>query len=141
MKATYEITINVNIMFDYYPLKKSCSSDYEAYITHDEIESYDDWEDIELSITPKMLLEAISFVYGDSKLQDKGDMLLQTKAMLKCLKQAPYFFKKICAEVFDDTNTDYYSKYYDYLITTDECKAKIQEVINREVRSLGELVE
>ena len=135
----YKLTIKANIYFVYYPLEKTASEEVPYIVNHDEIEYYDEDHDIELEITPKMLLDCLDFVYK----YDKGerDSKRERLKLLAALEKNNWYFNKICAELFDDENLDEDSRIYDYLTTCDEFKKKEQRIINNEVIGLGELYE
>ena len=135
----YKLTIKANIYFVYYPLEKTASEEVPYIVNHDEIEYYDEDHDVELEITPKMLLECLDFVYK----YDKGerDSKRERLKLLAALEKNNWYFNKICAELFDDENLDEDSRIYDYLTTCDEFKKKEQQIINNEVMGLGELYE
>ena len=59
--------------------------------------------------------------------------------LLVALENCNWYFNKLCAEFFDEENLDYYSSVFDYLTSCDEFKKKEKEIIENEVRSLGEL--
>lgn len=61
--------------------------------------------------------------------------------LLVALEKCNWYFNKICAEIFDEENLDYLTKVYDYLTTCDEYKKKEREIIETEVKDLGELYE
>lgn len=136
---SYKITINANIWFDYYPYEKTTSEEMPCIVNHNELATYDDYYDVELEITPKMLLEAIRYVY-DRRNKELVSSYQET-LLIDTFEKCPYFFEKICAEIFDDDNLDSYSSFYDYLTSTDEFKKKEKEIIENEVRGLGELYE
>ena len=127
----YKLTIKANIYFVYYPLEKTASEEM-PYIV------YDEDHDVELEITPKMLLECLDFVYK----YDKGerDSERERYELLVALEKNNWYFNKICAELFDDENLDEDSRIYDYLTTCDEFKKKEQRIINNEVMGLEELL-
>lgn len=135
----YKLTINANICFDYYPYEKTTSEEVPCIVNHNEIEYYDENHDVELEITPKMLLEAIRYVY-DKHNKELG-LSYQETLLIHAFENCPYFFEKICAEIFDDENLDEYSSIYDYLTSCDEFKKKEKQIIENEVRGLGELYE
>lgn len=132
--SEYILKFNANIIFDYHPLKKSYSSDYDTYIDYSETETYDESHEIKLTITPKMLLECFEYLYG--KTADK-----YSNQLVKALNDNEWFFDKMCREIFDEENLDYYSYVYDWLLTTDEYKEQEKIIINQECQSLGELIE
>lgn len=135
----YKLTINAVIEFDYYPFAKTTSEEVPLIVNHDELEYYCESHDVELEITPKMLLEAIKYVYSyDKSERDKSQKEYELEVGLQ---NCPFLFSKLCAEVFNEENLDSYSSYYDYLTGTDEFKKKEQEIIKNEVRTLGELYE
>lgn len=135
----YKLTIEVDIEFEYYPFAKTTSEEVPLIVNHDEIEYYDEYHDVELEITPKMLLECLDFVYK----HDKGerDSNKARYDLLVALENNDWYFNKLCAEVFDEENLDIYSSVLDYLLSCDELKKKEQEIIKNEVRTLGELYE
>ena len=135
----YKLTINANICFDYYPFSKTTSEEVPYIINKEEIDFYDEWHDVELEITPKMLLEALKYVYSYDK--SKRDGVQREYELEVGLMNCPFLFNKLCAEVFNEENLDSYSSYYDYLISTDEFKKRERVIIESEVRSLGELYE
>lgn len=131
----YKLTINANICFDYYPYSKTTSEEVPYIINKEEIDFYDEWHDVELEITPKMLLECIDFVYGNHHDTDSISYLIIG------LQNNQFYFEKLCAEIFDEENLDSNSKIYDYLTSCDEYKKKERQIIENEVRTLGELYE
>lgn len=133
----YKITITANVCFDYYPYEKTTSEEVPYIITHDRCEYYDEEHEIELTITPKMLLECLDFVYKHDK--SESDSQMRRYELLVALEKCNWYFNKLCAEIFDEENLDDYSKVYEYLITTDEYKKVERKIIENEVRSLGEL--
>ena len=135
----YKLTINANICFDYYPYEKTTSEEVPLIVNHDEIAYYDENHDVELEITPKMLLECLDFVYKHDKSERDGDKARYE--LLVALEKSDWYFNKICAEFFDDENLDEYTSIYDYLTSCDEFKKKEREIIENEVRGLGELYE
>ena len=139
--AEYELTINVEICFDYYPLRHSFDSEDNETTwvdTTGNTEYYCENEDITLTITPKMLIDAIIYVYADSKKQLN---LEYERSMLEyALNQCPYLFTKLCAEIFDEENLDEWGTHYvDYLKSTDEYKKKERNAIENACYGLGEL--
>ena len=135
----YKLTINANICFEYYPYEKTTSEEMPCIINYNETEYYDDWHDVELEITPKMLLECLDFVYRHDKGErDSGKARYE---LLIALEKNSWYFNKICAEVFNEENLDETSSVYDYLTTCDEFEKKERQIIENEVRSLGELYE
>lgn len=136
LESKYEITINANIYFEYYSLKKQDSNDCQMYIDKSEIETYDEFEDIKMTITPKMLLDCIDFVYADST---KYSNVYKRPYLIFAFEENPFYFQKICAEIFNEENIDYSSKIYDYLIQSDEFKQRTKEIVDYECSKLGEL--
>ena len=135
----YKLTINANICFDYYPYEKTTSEEVPYIVNHNETEYYDENHDIELEITPKMLLDLLDYVYRyDKSNKDKNN---QRYDLLVALEKCNWYFNKLCAEIFDEENLDYLTKVYDYLTTCDEDKKKEREIIETEVKGLGELYE
>ena len=134
----YKLTIKANIYFAYHPLEKTESEEVPYIVNYDETEYYDEDHDVELEITPKMLLECLDFVYK----YDKGERNNKRERLklLAALEKNNWYFNKICAELFDDENLDEDSRIYDYLTTCDEFKKKEQQIINNEVMGLGELL-
>ena len=61
--------------------------------------------------------------------------------LLVALEKNNWYFNKICVEFFDDENLDEQTSIYDYLTTCDEFKRKEKQIIENEVRGLGELYE
>lgn len=135
----YKLTINANICFEYYPYEKTTSEEVPCIVNYNEIEYYDEYHDVELEITPKMLLEAIRYTY-DKHNKELG-LSYQETLLIYAFENCPYFFEKICVEIFDDENLDEYSSIYDYLTSCDEFKKKEKQIIENEVRGLGELYE
>ena len=135
----YKLTINANICFEYYPYEKTTSEEVPCIVNYNEIEYYDEWHDVELEITPEMLLKAIRYVYD--KYNKELGLSYQETLLIDTFEKCPYFFEKICAEIFNDDNLDSYSSFYDYLTTCDEFKKKEKQIIESEVRGLGELYE
>ena len=135
----YKLTINANICFDYYPYEKTTSEEVPYIVNYNEMEYYDEYHDVELEITPKMLLEAIRYAYD--KYNKELGLSDQEALLIYAFENCPYFFEKICAEIFDEENLDEQTSIYDYLISCDDFKKKEQEIIKNEVRGLGELYE
>lgn len=135
----YKLTINANICFDYYPYEKTTSEEVPCIVNHTELAYYDDYHDVELEITPKMLLECLDFVYRFN--QSERDSGVARHNLLVALEKSSWYFNKICAKIFDEENLDSYSIVYDYLTTCDEFKRKEKQIIENEVRGLGELYE
>ena len=135
----YKLTINANICFDYYPYEKTTSEEVPCIVNHNETEYYDENHDVELEITPKMLLECLDFVYKYDKGERDSDGARHH--LLVALEKSSWYFNKICAEFFDEENLDEYTSIYDYLTTCDEFKKKEKQIIENEVRGLGELYE
>lgn len=133
----YKLTINANICFDYYPYEKTTSEEVPCIVNHNETKYYDEYHDVELEITPKMLLECLDFVYK----HDKGerDSQMRRYELLVALENCNWYFNKLCAEIFDEENLDCWSSVFDYLTSCDEFKKKEKEIIENEVRGLGEL--
>ena len=135
----YKLTIEAIIEFDYYPFSKTTSEEMPFIVNYDELEYYSEEHEVELEITPKMLLEAIKYVYSyDKSERDKKQKEYELEVGLQ---NCPFLFNKLCAEIFNDDNLDSTSSFYDYLISTDEFKKKEKQIIENEVRSLGELYE
>lgn len=135
----YKLTINANICFDYYPYEKTTSEEVPFIVNYNETEYYDENHDIELEITPKMLLDLLDYIYKyDKSDKDKNN---QRYNLLIALEKCNWYFNKICAEIFDEENLDYLTKVYDYLTTCDEYKKKEREIVETEVKGLGELYE
>lgn len=135
----YKLTINANICFEYYPYEKTTSEEMPYIINHCEMEYYDDYHDIELEITPKMLLDLLDYVYRYDK--SEQDNKAYRHDLLVALEKCNWYFNKLCAEIFDEENLDYFTKVYDYLTTCDEYKKKEKEIIETEAKCLGELYE
>lgn len=135
----YKLIINANISFEYYPYEKTTSEEVPYIVNHNEIEYYDEYHDVELEITPKMLLECLDFVYK----YDKGerDSQMRRHELLVALENNNWYFNKLCAEIFVEENLDEYTSIYDYLTTCDEFEKKEKQIIENEVRGLGELYE
>jgi len=133
----YKLTINANICFDYYPYEKTTSDELPYIVNHNEIEYYDENHDVELEITPKMLLDLLDYIYK----YDKGekDIKAYRYNLLVALEKCNWYFNKLCAEIFDEENLDYLTKVYDYLTSCEEFKKKEKEIIETEVKYLGEL--
>lgn len=138
MTDEYKLTINANICFDYHPYEKTASEEVPYIVNHNEIEYYDEEHEIELTITPKMLLDILDFIYADSK--NYLGLGYSKSILIYAFEKAPYYFQKICAEIFDEENLDEYTSIYNYLTTCDEFKKKEKQIIESEVRSLGELL-
>lgn len=135
-KAEYKLTITATIEFEYYPYKKSGSSDYEYYVDYEDYETFNEDMEVELIITPDILIKCLEYIYADSKTEIGIDEQKQT--IINSLQIAPYFFQKICAEIFTDENLDCFSKVYEYLVITEEFKNKEKAIIKDECRTLGE---
>ena len=135
----YKLTINANICYDYYPYEKTTSEEVPCIVNHNEIEYYDEYHDVELEITAKMLLDCLDFVYK----HDKGerDNQMRRYELLVALENCNWYFNKLCAEIFDEENLDESTSIYDYLTSCDEFKKKEKQIIESEVRTLGELYE
>jgi len=135
----YKLTIEALIEFDYYPFSKTTSEEMPFIVNYDELEYYSEEHEVELEITPKMLLECLDFVYKyDKGERDNGAARYNLR---EALEKNSWYFSKLCAEVFNEENLDSISSFYDYLIGTDEFKKKERSIIESEVRTLGELYE
>lgn len=135
---SYKLTMSVEICFDYYPYCKTTSEEVPLIVNHDETAYYDEMHEITLEITPKMLLECMEYVYKYVK--EKVGLFYKDE-LIRAFEKCPFYFERICAEIFDDDNLNDYSSVHDYLLTTDEYKKKEREIIENEVRGLGELYE
>ena len=135
----YKLTINANICFDYYPYEKTTSEEVPCIVNYNEMEYYDEYHDVELEITPKMLLECLDFVYKYDK--SERDNAYVRHNLLVALEKNNWYFNKICAEFFNEENLDETTSIYDYLTSCGEFKKKEKEIIKNEVRGLGELYE
>lgn len=136
---SYKLTINAIICFEYHPYEETTSEEIPYIVNYNKTEYYEENLDVELEITPKMLLECLDFVYKGGKKDDDR----ARNDLLAALEKCNWYFNKICDGFFDEENLDECTSIYDYLITCDEFKKKEKQIIENEVRirRLGELYE
>ena len=84
-----------------------------------------------------MLLDLLDYVYRYDK--SNQDNQAYRHDLLVALEKCNWYFNKLCAEIFDEENLDYLTSVYDYLTSCVEYKKKEKEIIEKEIKGLGEL--